>query len=311
MKEVEIIEEEGKKISDENDKEENKIDDLFISPLEEELDNEENIEKSNEEQKQIENDSIKQNMLDEKQHLIDIFDDLKDNIYQNEEESLEEIYMNILKAQEKKNKKIKKDISGFLICFMFYFIAPLFSIFNLMGVFQIISNMKVVSLIFKNVIKFFYQYHFTEKTNNFIYDKQINFKKIFYKNSYNEIVDFNLVMISGFIGTLILKSTGFFITSIIFLIINSIGIVIIFSSDFLNNEKVFENYKGEIIPNFSIAQVLIILFFLIILFIVTRGFALISQIILNDRFFKLKTYLFKIKLKKLNYLLIDLEKILI
>ena len=118
-------------------------------------------------------------------------------------------------------------------------------------------------------------------------------------------------MISGFIGTLILKSTGFFITSIIFLIINSIGIVIIFSSDFLNNEKVFENYKGEIIPNFSIAQVLIILFFLIILFIVTRGSALISQIILNDRFFKLKTYLFKIKLKKLNYLLIDLEKILI
>ena len=90
MKEVEIIEEEGKKISDENDKEENKIDDLFISPLEEELDNEENIEKSNEEQKQIENDSIKQNMLDEKQHLTDIFDDLKDNIYQNEEESLEE-----------------------------------------------------------------------------------------------------------------------------------------------------------------------------------------------------------------------------
>ena len=88
MKEVEIIEEEGKKISVENDKEENKIDDLFISPLEEELDNEENIEKSNEEQKQIEMDSIKQDMLDKKQHLIDIFDDLKDNIKQNEEENL-------------------------------------------------------------------------------------------------------------------------------------------------------------------------------------------------------------------------------
>ena len=53
MKEVEIIEEEGKKISDENDKEENKIDDLFISPKEEELDNEENIEKSNEEKNKL------------------------------------------------------------------------------------------------------------------------------------------------------------------------------------------------------------------------------------------------------------------
>ena len=176
MKGDEIFEEEGKEISDENDKEE-KIDDLSISHKTEESDIEENIKKSNEEQKQIEKDIIHQDMLDEKQHLIDIFDDLKDNIQQNEEESLEEIYMDILKTQEKKNKKIKKDISGLLICFMYYFIAPLFSIFNLMGVFQIISIMKVVSLIFKNVIKFFYQYHFTEKTDKFIYDKQINFKK--------------------------------------------------------------------------------------------------------------------------------------
>ena len=303
----EIIEEEEKEISDENDKEE-KIDDLSISHKTEESDIEENIKKSNEEQKQIEKDIIHQDMLDEKQHLIDIFDDLKDNIQQNEEESLEEIYMDILKTQEKKNKKIKKDISGLLICFMYYFIAPLFSIFNLMGVFQIISIMKVVSLIFKNVIKFFYQYHFTDKTDEFIYDKQINFKKIFYKNSYNAIVDFNLVMISGFIGTLILKSTGFYITSIIFLVINSIGIVIIFSSDFLNNEKVFENEKGEIIPNFTIAQVLILLFCLIILFIGAGGSALLSQIILNDRFFKLKTYLFKIKLKKIELFAYRLRK---
>ena len=216
--------------------------------------------------------------------------------------------MNILKAQEKKNKKIKKDISGFLICFMYYLITPLFSIFNLMGVFQIISIMKIVSLIFKNVIKFFYQYHFTEKTDKFIYDKQINFKKIFYQNSYNEMVDFNLVMISGFIGNLILKSTGFYVTSIIFLVINSIGIVIIFSSDFLNKEKVFENEKGEIIPNFSMAQVLILLFCLIIIFIGAGGSALLSQIILNDRFFKLKTYLFKIKLKKIELFAYRLRK---
>ena len=264
--------------------------------------------KSNKGEKQFEKDSLKQDMFDEKQHLIDVFENLKDNIKQNKEESLEEIYMDILKTQEKKNKKIKKNISGFFICFMYYFIAPLFSIFNLMGVFQIISIMKVVSFIFKNVIKFFYQFHFTEKTDEFIYEKQINFKKIFYQNSYNEMVDFNLVMISGFIGNLILKSTGFYVTSIIFLVINSIGIVIIFSSDFLNNEKVFENEKGEIIPNFSIAQVLILLFCLIIIFIGAGGSALLSQIILNDRFFKLKTYLFKIKLKKIELFAYRLRK---
>ena len=107
MKGDEIFEEEGKEISDENDKEE-KIDDLSISHKTEESDIEENIKKSNEEQKQIEKDIIHQDMLDEKQHLIDIFDDLKDNIQQNEEENLEEIHMDILKTQEKKNKKIKK-----------------------------------------------------------------------------------------------------------------------------------------------------------------------------------------------------------
>lgn len=50
-------------------------------------------------------------MFDEKQHLIDVFENLKDNIKQNKEESLEEIYMDILKTQEKKNKKIKKNIA--------------------------------------------------------------------------------------------------------------------------------------------------------------------------------------------------------
>ena len=84
MKKDEIFEEEEEKeLSDENDIEENKNDDLSISGKIEEFEIEEDIKKSNERQRQIEKDSFKQDMLDEKQHLIEIFDDLKDNIKQN------------------------------------------------------------------------------------------------------------------------------------------------------------------------------------------------------------------------------------
>ena len=180
---------------------------------------------------------------------------------------------------------------------MYYLIAPLFSIINLIGIFQIKSIMKIVLLIFKNVIKFYYQFHFKDKTDDFSHEKHVNFYAIFYNNSYNEIVDFNLVMISGFIGNIILKSTGFYITSIIFLFINLGGVLLIFTSEFLKNEKIFENENGEIIPDFKISQILFLLFCYIIFYIGAGGSALLSQMLLNDRFSKLKTYLLKIKLE--------------
>ena len=93
--------------------------------------------------------------------------------------------------------------------------------------------MKVVLLTLKNVLKFYFQFQFKGKTDEFIYDNVINLKKIFYNNSYNEIVDFNLVMISGFIGNILLKSTGFYITTIIFVIINIGGILLLSACEFL------------------------------------------------------------------------------
>ena len=263
--------------------------------------------KKKEEGKQLE-DLEKLEIADERQHLLDIFDDLKDNIEEKNEESLEEIYKEILEDKEKKNKKVKKNINSVLLCFMYYFIAPLFSIFNLVGIFQIISIMKIVFLIFKNAFKFYYQFHFKDKTDEFVYDQTVNFKKIFYHNSYNEIVDFNLVMISAFIGNILLKSCGFYITSIIFLFINLAGILIIFGSEFLNNEKIFENEKGEIIPDFSIFQILILLLCLLILYIGAGGSALLSQLILNDGFSKIKTHLLKKRLKQIQLAVYRIRK---
>ena len=60
----------------------------------------------------------RQEISDEKQHLIDIFEDLKDNIEDKSEESLVEIYKDILEAQETKNKTVKKQMNNFLLCIM-------------------------------------------------------------------------------------------------------------------------------------------------------------------------------------------------
>ena len=240
----------------------------------------------------------REEILDEKQRLINILDDIQDKLEEKRDKGIDEIYEEIIDNTEKKSKKLRIK-NGFLLIIMFYIIGPIFSIFNLIGIFQTISIMKVIWIIFKNMIKFFFQYQFKEKTDEFNYDETINFNLILYNNSRNEIADFNLVMITGFIGSIIFKYTGFYITSIIFLIVNSAGIIMILSCEFIKNKDIFKNDKGEIVPDFSVPQILYIFGCFLILFIGCGGSALLSQYILNEGFSKLKTYMLKIQLERI------------
>ena len=104
-------------------------------------------------------------------------------------------------------------------------------------------------------------------------------------------------MITGFIGNIIFKSVGFYITSIIFLFINLGGILMILNCEFIKTQEIFKNENDEVVLEFKISQILYFLACYIIFFIGSGGPALLSQFILNDSFSKLKTYMLKNQLE--------------
>ena len=86
-----------------------------------------------------------------------------------------------------------------------------------------------------------------------------------------------------FLGCILLKSKGFRISSIVFLLINGIGIFLLLTFDFKDYDK-----DKNIYPFIQILYILICYLFL---FIGVGASALMSQQILVDSFYKLKIYL--------------------
>ena len=98
------------------------------------------------------------------------------------------------------------------------------------------------------------------------------------------------MMVMDFLGCIILKSRGFRISSVLFLIINVGALFLIFNFDFKDISN--ETYK------YTLFKVLYLLLCYAMLFIGVGASALLSQQILVDSFLKLRKYLSKQKKKK-------------
>lgn len=227
---------------------------------------------------------------DEKTHLQKIFKRLGTDLEKSKKRKLEKFYMKYKASEKSSDKEIKTDTGKALLCFMFQILLPVMEIINLIGIFSIISVMNCSFTLFINSVKSYLgfggEYH-------------LNFYKEFYERSMSEPIDFNVMFFMNFIGNILLSSSGFIGSSIIFLVLNFVSFFMINSFEFKNNIENKEGEENQEIELYNFFNLVYILLFYLILFIGVGGSSMLSQQILVDSHEKLKQYNKKLeKLKK-------------
>ena len=278
---------------------ENEEDDLIINDNEEEINGDKNQEvEEDEEEKQL----ISQKEKESKENLIKILKRLENNLdlEANKEKTINEVYQALLNSDDITKRELKEKTNSCLLIFMFYFIAPLFGIIFLIGIFQLISLKKTLSGIIKDSVKHYGKCTFQDDCNIILYNNQTNetyinvydFYNYFYNSSMNETIDFNLMMITGFVGDSLLKSRGFRLSS---------GILSLFNFGCLFWLYCFHfNFEKDGIFDYGIIKILCIIVCYLILLIGIGGSALLSLKILGDSHLKYKNYVIKQKQKELD-----------
>ena len=236
--------------------------------------------KAQEKEKQISESDKK-----EKKRLIDIFSNLKEELEQDENKTIDEIYEDYANNDD----TVKNNISiafknnwsnkGYkiLLYFMFIIVLPFFTILNLIGTYQMLSFMNIFYDAFKNYVTCYFGWEAEDEEYEFY-----NFYSYYFKESVNEGIDFDLMETMGFLGTILLNFSGFTVTSIFCLVINAIAGFLIFTF--------FNTYNGGK-EKYSAGQIIFLLFCYLLLFIGVGSSALLSQQILIDNFYKFKLFL--------------------
>ena len=230
---------------------------------------EENIEENNNLEHLNENIPLKYNKEGRnKERLIEILGNLKTNLENNENNDIEKIYKNYLDAKVDMETTIIKDKGKYCLYCIFYIIYPIFTIINLIGIFQIITVEKSITRVLKeSTLRFF---KITNGTN--YTETNYDFFEDFYSESLNESVNYNLMMLFGFLGNMLLGSIGFSISSII------LGLA--------NLGSLFMIYNFNFVYDLTILNFIYLLVINIILIVGVGGSALLSQQVLLDSFLK-------------------------
>ena len=221
-------------------------------------------------------DKEKKSLILVKEKLSKMLTDINKNIIdvENENKDLGEIYEKYLNLNGFISKKdIKDRIKDNCLCFIFNVLCPIFVIINLIGIFQMISVMKILLIFIKNSIKCFLPFVKCEKTDFY------SFFDFYYKELLNEEVDYNLMMFFGFLGNISLGRCGFKWSSLIFYLINIPPFFMIYNFNFDGFNEKTNKYQ------YCIQTIYIIVMYLF-LSVGIGGSALLPQQILLDFFYK-------------------------
>ena len=223
----------------------------------------------------------------EKNGLIRIINRLKEDLDAAKYGSLNQIYEQYLNNEDINKRNIKPKTTRKALIFMYYIISPLFSIINLVGVFESISILKILFQVIKNAIRHYYisLMQETENITKFSVNKfndQYNFYNLFFEDSKRETFDFNLMMFCAFLGDILLKSRGFRISISIFAGINIVSYFFIFNFAFYDFDIDYNSY--------SELQILFLLSSWALLYIGVGASALLSQKIIIDSNIKYDYY---------------------
>ena len=256
-------------------------------------------EKEKEEEKEKELSPDEQN---EKQNLINILSRLHNDLNkeENQKKNIESIYEDFLNNDESMKRSIKAHIRNnfkekakyrFLLYFMIYIVLPIFTIINLIGIFQIISVMNILYGTIVNSIKCYL--NIEDKEDNYSYEFY-NFYSYYFKETFGEGIDFDLMMTMDFVGSALYNYFGFKFSSIIFLFINGSSLFLI-----LNFYDKFEFNKIDPTENrYNPFKLVYLVVCYLLLFVGVGGSALFSQQILIDSYYKYKLFINEVRGKE-------------
>ena len=231
----------------------------------------------------------------EKQNLINIFSRLHGDLNkdENQNKNIESIYEEFLNNDESMKRSIKAHIRNnfkdkakyrYLLYFMIYIVLPIFTIINLIGIFQIISVMNILYGTIINSIKCYL--NIEDKSDNYSYEFY-NFYSYYFKEAFGEGIDFDLMMTMDFVGAALYNYFGFKFSSIIFLFINCSSLFLI-----LNFYDKFEFNKMNPEENrYNPFKLVYLGICYLLLFVGVGGSALFSQQILIDSYYKYKLFI--------------------
>ena len=228
--------------------------------------------------------------LHEKEKLVAVFKNLEDvlNKGENKPKTINAVYEMYLKNEFITKNHIKKHVGQFLLKFMFFFEGPIFGIIFLIGIFQMKSIMNALGNLIKDSIMSFYECNFKSNCNITNFDNSsYNFYKYYYNYTMNETIDFNLMLLTGFIGSSFLKCLGFKRTYLILFPFNIGSIIWLLNFNF--------NFKSPGIFDYDFVKLINLCFIALLLFIGIGGSALLSHQILIESHLKYKDYLIKKK----------------
>ena len=167
--------------------------------------------------------SEEEKKIKEKNKLADILLSLNKDLTKDENQTIIDVYKDYYNADEITLRELKNGLNDCLLCFMFYFIIPIFSMIYLIGVFEIKSIMNAILVVMKNSMANYFNKNFFSKDVNLNFNEDYNFYNILLTNSINISPDFNLIMIMVFfLVCTLLKAKGFKISVVIFLLVNGI-----------------------------------------------------------------------------------------
>ena len=250
--------------------------------------NDNNNNQNNQKNNGASNNNTKKNDFEETDYLIKVLGDVKKELENQKKEEIKIIYRRHSGKQYIRKSHIKEGINDFLLKFMFFFIAPLFGILFLIGIFQMKSIMNALGDLIKDSSIKFYKCNFNSNCNITIIDDKssvYDFYNYFYYYTKNETINFNLMMITAFLGGLLLRWKGFRVTTCL-LCIPTVGATI-WLLEFNFDFKIDGVFDYDILKIFN-------LIFIYFLFLVgLGGSALLSQQILIEGHLRYKSYLIK------------------
>ena len=241
--------------------------------------------------KEDENTPLTKDEKKEKKSLIDIINDLSEDLNKDENESINDVYSEYLNNEDVTKRDIADNTGRLCLSFMFYILSPLFSLINLIAIFQGIHILNTLGEIIWNSISYYYDSLRGKEHDTFSieeFNDTYNFYDRLMTRTLNETFDFNLMMLMSFLGEALLKAKGLTFTILIFgIAVNGISFFLLYNFNF----KEYDNENNT----YTILQILHLIGCYILLFIGVGASALLSQKIIIDSNKKYNKYLFKLK----------------
>ena len=225
--------------------------------------------------------------IQNKTNLVNFVKDLENKLNkgENKDLSFDEIYKDYYDSKYITKSKIKNNIDNCCFKFGFLGVGILFGIFHLIGVYLIKSVLNaLLNLIIESVKAYFYCKVKSKCSITINDDKDMpivfNFINYYYNFTMTESIDFNLMLVSGVLGILLLNWKGYRISLILLC-------PFVFGPLFwlLNFEY---SFKDEKTFDYGIFKILNLIFIYILIYTGIGALSLISQQILVESYLKYK-----------------------